>query len=256
MTSSVTPSTSSPPEAWAHAGAPDRPALLLLHGFTGFPSSMLPLARGLVDTGGSVSVPLLPGHGGSWRRLRRTGWADWSGAALAEYDRLAAAHPSVVVAGLSMGGALSLEVAAQRNPAGVVCINPALYVDSPVAPLLPALWPFVPTVASIGGDIAKPGAQEEATDRTPVRAVASLHAGLRGLRQRLWRVDAPVTVCVSGSDGVVGPRSLRALRSGLPRAPRIVPLRRSRHVATLDWDAPLVEQQVREALAEAAEAGA
>ena len=253
MTSSVTPSTTSPHEAWAHAGDPDRPALLLLHGFTGFPSSMLPLARALVDAGGSVSVPLLPGHGGSWRELGRTGWTDWSGAALAEYDRLAAAHPTVVVAGLSMGGALSLEVAAQRSPAGVVCINPVLHVDSPVAPLLPALWPLVPTVASIGGDIAKPGAYEEATDRTPVRAVASLHAGLRGLRQRLWRVDAPVTVCVSGSDGVVGPRSLRALRNGLPRAPRIVPLRRSRHVATLDWDAPLIERTVREAVAEAAE---
>ena len=252
MSSSVVHSASARPEAWFHSGDPERPALLLLHGFTGNPSSVRPIAESLVDTGSTLSVPLLPGHGGTWRELARTGWADWSAAALEAFDRLASRHPAVVVAGLSMGGALSLEVGSQRTPASIVAINPALFVDSPAAPLLPVLKHILPTTASIGGDIEKPGAVEDANDRTSVRAAASLHAGLRGLREHLWRIDAPVTVCVSGRDGVVAPRSLRALRSGLPQRPRIVALRRSRHVATLDYDAPIIEQTIRAALAAAA----
>ena len=256
MSSSVAHSPSARPEAWTRAGDPHRPALLLLHGFTGNPSSVRPVAESLLDTDSTLSVPLLPGHGGTWRDLARTSWAEWSAAAVDEFDRLASLHPSVVVAGLTMGGALALDVGAQRTPASIVAINPALFVDSPAAPLLPLLRHVLPTTASIGGDIEKPGAVEDANDRTSVRAAASLHAGLRGLRQRLWRIDAPVTVCVSGRDGVVAPRSLRALRTGLPQPPRIVALRRSRHVATLDYDAPIIEQTIRESLAAAAGGGA
>lgn len=243
----------SPHAAWSRPGDTGMPALLFLHGFTGSPSSMRPLAESVADTGATLSVPRLPGHGGTWRQLRDTGWDDWSTAALAEFDRLAAEHPGVIVVGLSMGGALSLLVGAQRRPQGVIAVNPALYVDSPLAPLTPVLWPFVPAVASIGGDIAKPGVQEDANDRTPVRAVASLHLGLARLRQQLWLIESPVTVCVSGRDGVVAPRSLRTLRAGLNEPPQVVALRRSRHVATLDYDADVIARQVRASLRREAE---
>ncbi|GAA4507632.1 alpha/beta fold hydrolase [Brevibacterium yomogidense] len=209
---------------------------------------MRPLAESLVDTGATVSVPRLNGHGGTWRQLQRSGWEDWKESAIAAFDALAADHPEVVVVGQSMGGALSFALGVERAPRTIIAVNPALFVDSPLAPLTPLLWPFVRTVASIGGDIEKPGVVEDANDRTPVRAVASLQQGLRTLREQLWLVDCPVTVCVSGRDGVVAPRSLRVLRSRLSSSPRIVALRRSRHVATLDYDADVIADAVRAAL--------
>src|SRR5699024_703982 len=73
--------------------------------------------------------------------------------------------------------------------------------------------------------------------RTPLAPLASFHRALRILREDLWKVECPVTAMISGEDNVVGPRTLRTLRANLPSPPRIVALRRSRHVATLDYDA-------------------
>lgn len=244
----IEPASDSQHAPWHHQGDEALPAVLLLHGFTGSPSSMRPLAESLVDTGSTLSVPRLNGHGGTWQQLQRSSWDDWKGAAVAAFDALAVDHAGVVVVGQSMGGSLSLALGVERDPRAIITVNPALFVDSPLAPFTPLLWRFVPTVASIGGDIEKPGVEEDANDRTPVRAVASLHRGLAALRSRLWLVDSPVTVCVSGRDGVVAPRSLRSIRTELSTPPRIVALRRSRHVATLDYDAGLIADAVRNAL--------
>ncbi|MGO1397082.1 MAG: alpha/beta hydrolase [Brevibacterium yomogidense] len=242
----------SPHSAWHQRGSAALPAILLLHGFTGSPSSMRPLAESLSDTSATLSIPRLPGHGGTWQQLRKTGWDQWRQAAIAAYDEAADEHPGVIVVGQSMGGALALALGIDRRPEAIVTVNPALHVDSPLAPALPLLWPFVATIPSIGGDIEKPGVIEGANDRTPVRAVASMHRGLAGLREELWMIDCPVTVCLSGRDGVVSPRSFRTLRSRLSSSARTVALRRSRHVATLDHDADVIAGEIRRALQESA----
>lgn len=235
-----------------HISAVNSPsAVLLLHGITGSPASMRPLAREIAArTGAAVDVPLLAGHGTHWRDLARTTWHDWVADAHSAYNRLAADHASVTVAGLSMGGALAVELGASAvpQPHALVLINPALYVDSPLASLLPVLGRVIPSIPAIGNDIAMPGADERAYPRTPLRAMASFHSSLPQLRDRLWHIECPVTVCLSANDGVVGPRSARVLRSRLPRPPRIVALRRSRHVATLDYDADLIATEVTAAV--------
>ncbi|WP_051297740.1 alpha/beta hydrolase [Brevibacterium album] len=241
-----------PRAPWLHEGRPGSAAVLLLHGFTGSPGAMIPLAEALAAEDVTVSVPLLPGHGGTWQELARTGWDDWLECVRREYARLAAGHRTVVVCGLSMGGALACALAAERGraagPAALVLVNPGLRIDSPLAPLLPALSRVVPSIGAIGGDIAAPDAVEYANDRTPLAALATYHRALRDLRERLWAIRCPVTVCLSGADSVVSPASHRILRSRLSAPLRTVALRRSRHVATLDYDAPVIADEVRRAL--------
>src|SRR5918998_1676938 len=89
-------------EPWSTNGG--RHGVLVLHGFTGCPQSMRPLAEAFADEGYTVDLPLLPGHGTSPDDLAATRWSDWSGAAEAVYENLAARCDRVVVAGLSMGG--------------------------------------------------------------------------------------------------------------------------------------------------------
>jgi carboxylesterase len=57
--------------------------VLVLHGFTGNPVSMRPLAEACAKEGFTVELPRLPGHGTSVEDLMTTGWADWSGPARA-----------------------------------------------------------------------------------------------------------------------------------------------------------------------------
>ena len=42
--------------------------VLLLHGFTGSPASVLPWAEFLAEAEYSIRVPRLPGHGTDWRK--------------------------------------------------------------------------------------------------------------------------------------------------------------------------------------------
>lgn len=225
-------------------------AVLLLHGITGSPFVWKELARSVAEElPVTVSVPLLPGHGTRWQDLARRGYDDWYFHAREELERLRASHERVVVAGLSMGGALALDLAARTDAVdALVLVNPAVFVDDPLAFALPVLGRLVPSVRAIGNDIALPGVTEHAYARTPVRAVASLHRAQRGLRERLWAVEAPVTLCLSSTDNVVGPRSAAYLRSHLPRRPREIVLRRSRHVATLDHDAAAIGDALRAAV--------
>ncbi|SDS70806.1 carboxylesterase [Brevibacterium siliguriense] len=238
-----------PTAAYRSLGGGSSAAVLFLHGITGSPVSWVPIARAIADEGIDVSVPLLPGHGTTWQDMIATGWADWLGEARTELGRLQADHDRVVVAGLSMGGALALALAsAEGAPDEVIVVNPALYVDSPFAPLLPVLKHFVRTIPSIGGDIAHPDRDEYAYDRTPLAPMATFHRALSIVREDLWKIDCPVTAMISGEDNVVGPRTLRALRSDLQHPPRTVALRRSRHVATLDFDANTIAEAVLQAV--------
>lgn len=228
--------------------APDSAsAVLFLHGITGSPAAWFPIARSMSRHGISVSVPLLPGHGTRWQDLNATTWSDWLEVAKAEVQTLSRTHSRVVVAGLSMGGALALALGASDCPPDeLVLINPALYIDSPLTPFLPVLKHVVASVPAIAGDIAHPDRCEYAYDRTPVAAIASFASAQRALREELWRIECPVTLFVSGRDGVVGPRTLRTLRSRLPQRPMILTLRRSRHVATLDNDADIIAEAILE----------
>ena len=48
--------------------------MLVVHGFTGNPQSMRPLAEALAAAGHTVSLPLLPGHGTRVEDMLPTRW--------------------------------------------------------------------------------------------------------------------------------------------------------------------------------------
>lgn len=92
--------------------------MLCLHGYSGTPYEVAPLARALAAAGFGVSAPLLAGHGESATALAATGRQDWlasAATALAEL-RAATSNRPVAVAGLSMGGLLALRLAARARP--------------------------------------------------------------------------------------------------------------------------------------------
>ncbi|HVB94744.1 MAG TPA: alpha/beta fold hydrolase, partial [Acidimicrobiales bacterium] len=115
-------------EPWSCQGGSH--GALVLHGFTGNPQSMRPLAMALGKAGFTVDLPLLPGHGTAIEDMIPTRWADWSGAAEAAYEGLSGRCDRVVVTGLSMGGTLSCWLAAHHPEiAGIAVVNPL--VDPP-----------------------------------------------------------------------------------------------------------------------------
>ena len=231
-------------EAWT--GGDGETGVLLLHGLSGNPVSLRPLAERLVEGGLAVELPLLPGHGTHWRELAATNWRDWARVAIAAFDDLRARTRQQIVFGLSMGGALALHLAQTRGDeiAGLVLVNPWLRARDPRLPLLPLLKLVLPTISGTGNDIAKPGADERAYDRIPVRAVASAIELQRMVRGRLHLVNQPTIVFTSRTDNIVHPRDRAIVAEGVASAElERVWLEQSRHVATLDHDADVIAER-------------
>ena len=234
-----------PIERRGQAGMPlASAAVALFHGFTSGPHSVAPWAPALAEAGARVEVPLLPGHGTRWEDLESVQAEELRATARDTVDTLLNQHPDVAVAGLSMGGALALDAAAHRPVIATVVVNPALRFASPLAPLAPALKHLVRSVAPIADDLVRPGVSEHAYPRTPVAAVAQLGRIQAAARRGLPRIDSPVLAFASRTDHVVPARSITALGQGLsPGLLTVRPLYNSFHVATLDWDAPLIHEE-------------
>jgi carboxylesterase len=93
--------------------ADGRKGVLLIHGLTGAPSEMRPVARRLNRAGFDVSAPQLAGHGENEAELLKTSWRDWLDSVRAAYRRLAQQVDEVYVAGICVGGALGLALSAE-----------------------------------------------------------------------------------------------------------------------------------------------
>ncbi|MGW3143097.1 alpha/beta hydrolase [Streptomyces sp. NPDC001177] len=231
-------------EPYRHEGG--EVGVLLCHGFTGSPQSLRPWAEHHAEHGLTASLPLLPGHGTHWEDLQLTGWQDW----YAEVDRelrvLRERCARVFVAGLSMGGALALRLAAKHGEAvdGVVVVNPANKVHGLSAYALPVARHLVRTTKGIASDIAKPGAAETGYDRVPLHAAHSLRTFFRLLDGELPQVTQPLLLLRSAQDHVVPPAdSARILSRVSSLDVTEVVLEQSYHVATLDHDADRIFEE-------------
>jgi carboxylesterase len=229
------------PGAEPFSGGSGNIGVLLVHGFTGSPRSLRPWAEDLVARGYRVELPLLPGHGTRWEDMERTDWTDWYGAAEAAYDALAAQVDKVAVCALSMGGSLALELAANRPVAALVLVNPSVGTKDKRYLVLPLLSKVMRSIPAIGNDIAEPGVEEGAYPRTPLKSVVQLMRLWRTVRTHLAVVTAPVLLFRSRTDHVVDPSSAEIiLREVGSKRVQEVMLERSYHVATLDYDAPVI----------------
>ena len=118
-------------EPFEYPGRPDV-GVLLVHGFTGSPFEMRPVGEALASSGiGSIGV-LLRGHGTHPDDMVGYRYTDWIADVESALDRLLERHERAVIVGLSMGGTLTLNVAARRandpRVVGLVTIGATLYL--------------------------------------------------------------------------------------------------------------------------------
>lgn len=218
-----------------------RGGLLLCHGFTGTPQSLRPWAEDHAARGWAVELPLLPGHATSWEDLATHRWQDWYGHVREAALELSERHGPIAVGGLSMGGALTLALAQDPQLRGrlaaLVAVNPGMTLPA-AAGVAGLLAPLLRTVPGIGSDVAREGVQEEAYERTPLRAVAQLHRLFSRTRRHLADVTVPLLLATSRTDHTVPPRDSDLVAAGVSGPVQRLSLPRSYHLAALDHDAP------------------
>ena len=222
---------------------------LLVHGFTGTPQNVRPLADYLARRGLAVSAPRLPGHGTTVEDLDRTGPQDWLAAAEKALSDLRERCATVFVAGISMGGTLTLELA-RRHPdlAGVVVMAAPVQalealdplVNDPGRPIkVPAPWS---TVGVLTEDMGVGGI---AYLEMPLGALERGMGLMTEVREGLGDITVPVLLIYGDADQIVdkanGPFVLDAITSD---DKRLLALPYSSHEVTLDVDRERVMVEV------------
>jgi carboxylesterase len=218
--------------------------VVVLHGFTGNPSSMRGVAAAMMHAGYDVELPRLPGHGTSIDDMIGTRWADWYGEVARVVDDAAVRVDHVFLVGQSAGGTLALATALERPEiGGVVCINPATRVldESTMEMVDDFIEDGLAVVPGEGSDIADPESSDVAYDGTPLRALRSLMVdGIGPITDRFAEAKMPLHVFTSRQDHVVPPTDSEHLVAGWGGPVGHTWLERSYHVATLDFDRDVV----------------
>lgn len=230
-------------EPWSHDGD-DAHGAVVVHGFTGNPSSMRGVADALAAAGFHIELPRLPGHGTVVDDMLPTRWADWAGEAEAAYQRLQQRASHVVVVGLSMGGALTLRLGADHPEiAGLVCINPVAQPQLPeVIEMLRGMADSgMAVLPGIGSDIADPEAKEIAYEGTPITPLVSMLVdGIEPLSHEYAGMRVPLLLMNSPLDHVVEPVHSDFLAAQYGGPVERITLERSYHVATQDYDKQII----------------
>ncbi|MED1201812.1 alpha/beta hydrolase [Heyndrickxia acidicola] len=213
--------------------------ILVSHGFTGSTQSMRPLGEAYAKAGYSVCVPRLKGHGTHYEDMEQTTYQDWIDSIEDGYEWLKKRCGTIFVTGLSMGGTLTLYTA-QNHPEvkGIIPINAA--VDIPATSGAPSTE--IPRfLDAIGSDIKKPGIIELAYEKTPAKSIGEINHLMEKVKGNLSSITCPALIFVSDEDHVVPPGNAQIIYDGISsELKKIVPLKNSYHVATLDHDQELI----------------
>lgn len=217
-------------------------ALLLIHGYNDSPASLDGIARKLQEAGWTVRLPLLPGHGRALRAFDAWSADELIAQARDEYAQLRATHPTVVVGGISMGGAAATWLAAETDADGLVLFAPMLFIPAQmqVAVSTARLWGFFTKYLAGGGrrSIRDPEAQQRMISYgcSTRRSLEALERVAKGTLVRLGFVHVPTLVIQSEDDNRL-PReqSLHAIARIGAKDRTVMWTRGAGHVLTVDY---------------------
>jgi len=225
-------------------------AVVLLHGYTGSPSHWRPLGAQINEAGYTVICPALDGHGTSLEHMRTTGKEDWLASAYHAFGEVSD-HDQVHLAGLSMGGLLSLIVGPDVGAATVTTINSPIEIHNWRVRFSSVIAPFKKYRYWEVADPPDPEVGEYwvAYEGTPLSTNADLmdlrHEALKAAR----RFRNPALVIQSVTDETVKPISAKYIVRALGGPARVVWLQDSKHVALLDRERDVILSEMLDLMA-------
>jgi carboxylesterase len=191
---------------------------LLIHGFSGSPPEMRPMGEYLAQQGLTVLGPRLAGHGTTPEDMAQTGWSDWVASAEEALAELKGHCDQVFIAGLSMGGLITLHLAAHHDVAGIVAMSTPAYISDWRFRFLPLAQPFVRWFTpNMDWDTTDPLAPQRCWcySRLPTSCIVSLGELMRLVRRELPRVLASALIMHGRHDRSVPADSPQIFFDGL-----------------------------------------
>lgn len=214
----------------------NKTGILLIHGFTGSTVDLSPMGLFYKKRGYTVHAPLLAGHGTTPEDMAKTRWLDWWQSALEGYERLTEyGCTKIAVAGLSMGGLLTLRLSLFRPVVAMMTMNPAIMVrDKNIR--------WAKYIHYFHGKVPRGRPKEEHIEKqlfsysyTPVVCAASLWSFIQVIKKELPQIKTPILIQQGERDETVFPEGASYIYKEIGSNYREVKYYpKSGHIITLD----------------------
>lgn len=234
-------------------GARAKIGVLTVHGFSGTPFEMRPLGEALAAEGYTVYGPRLAGHCADSATLGRSRYPDWVASVNEAFDLLRGRTERVYVAGLSLGGLLTLDLAQRRG-------DELIGLSSLAAPIWLTRGPQIAiritrklgrtprfTLPKLGGsDVADPVMRQrnnlaQGAGGLPIEAVLSLADFMDRVRAGLPEVKVPTLLAHGPLDHTAPYECMAAIARALGASDvETLDAPRSFHVLPVDLDRELI----------------
>lgn len=217
---------------------------LLVHGLTGTPKEMRWMGDSLHDQGLTVLGIRLAGHATCPADLARTRWQDWMASVEDGLNLLHSCCDQVFIAGLSLGGVLTLLAAAHLPVNGAIAMSTPFSLPADWRLKLVRLLKYIqPRVEKGPPDWHNLAAASDHVDYPyyPTAAIAELRDILAEMRAALPAIRVPVLLVHSRNDRGVEPASMNRIYDALGSADKhLLWVENSGHVVTRESDRQLV----------------
>ena len=177
--------------------------VLLAHGFEASPHEVRELAKYLADRNVTVYAVRLKGHGTDIKELDNAKWQDWYQDYQNGYDELFKRTKKIVAVGHSLGGALALHLAEQKNVSGIVSHAAAVGLQDKRAEYA---W----LIKYFKKYEARNITEEEKNyyyDKYSAAGVEQLVNFIRVYKKDLYKINQPILIIQLSNDTKIDPKS-------------------------------------------------
>ncbi|MFX1419590.1 MAG: alpha/beta hydrolase [Promethearchaeota archaeon] len=185
--------------------------ILLIHGGGGGTCSDLkPLAKDLhIKEGYTISIPLLPGYGTTPDELRKIRIDDWKSTIKEEISVLSNKCEKILVGGHSMGGILTLLLAAENNLDCIFTINAPVGIQRFLFHFVPIFKIFV-KYHSINSEQFKKDTNGKwvGYDKIPLNIATKMKRLMKEMKRSLININCPTLLFQGRRDSEIKVNSM------------------------------------------------
>lgn len=223
---------------------------LLIHGFTGSPYEVSPLAEHLeTHTDWLIRTPTLAGHGDTKDSLKETSWKDWVTSAERELEKMVKRCEEVFVIGFSMGALIAAHLATKYPIAKLVLLSPAVYhMDAQrlVKEVSGTVKDFFHHQTSAIEHLQK---YKRKLGSTPLKAVMNFKKIVKELRPVFGDIQVPILIIHGEKDNIAQPEGAQYIYNKVQSEEKeILLLQHSRHVVCRDCEIDIIFDKVEQFL--------
>ena len=206
------------------------------------------LGEYLNSKGFTVRCVLLPGHGTTPEDLNETTTDDWYAEAERVCCELLSSHSKVMVAGLSMGGLLTIRIASQLPIERAAILAAPIYLQDKRVPLFPILKYFVKYLPKQKRNYHEAAKYNVAYDKMPTKPIGSILQMIKTAKaEYIPKIEIPCLIMQSKIEHTVAPKSAQYIYDNIKsKVKKLVWFEHCGHILTLDNEREKVFELVGE----------